>query len=400
MAKANRASFEFTLSWQSAVAQHRDRLFSDKIDFWRDIFPDTMESDIRKLQEGETASATFAAGVLVPPFAKGQVFRFPASAFETKQRDRTLVPRLGRFYPQGFAWSAMNCYKGDFTPFRLVGMDENALTADTNHPLARYPLTLDARYISNLGDRAERGGVCNHIGELATLRGPGMQAAYPGLDTDFHAEEPLPRRNAADDAVFYAAPRMLPHLDAAASEQLRALHARLLTPGQQILDLMSSWTSHLPDNATDCRVTGLGMNAEEMRANPRLTEAVVHDLNRDPRLPFADQAFDAVICTASIEYLTRPRAVLAEVARVLRPGGTFVTSFSERWFPGKEIMAWSDMHPFERLGCVLDLYRQSGAFDRLQTESIRGLPRPLDDRHIRETFVSDPIYAVWGRRKA
>jgi SAM-dependent methyltransferase len=107
-----------------------------------------------------------------------------------------------------------------------------------------------------------------------------------------------------------------------------------------------------------------------------------------------------VICTASIEYLVRPIQVITEVARVTKPGGVFISTFSDRWFPGKEILPWPDMHPFERLGLVLDYYLKTDAFENLHTESIRGLPRPPDDIHIKETVISDPVFAVWGNVKA
>ena len=39
----------------------------------------------------------------------------------------------------------------------------------------------------------------------------------------------------------------------------------------------------------------------------------MHDLNKDPSLPFPEATFDAVICAVSIDYMKRPREVLAEV---------------------------------------------------------------------------------------
>jgi SAM-dependent methyltransferase len=177
---------------------------------------------------------------------------------------------------------------------------------------------------------------------------------------------------------------------------VESIYSRLLPPGSKILDLMSSWVSHLPDTLEDDEATGLGLNEEELKANPQLSSHIVHDLNRDPVLPFADNEFDAVICTASIEYLTQPIEVVAEVARVTKPGGAFVNTFSDRWFPGKEILPWPELHPFERLGLVLDYCRKADRFESLYTESARGLPRPADDRHIEERAISDPIFAVWG----
>ena len=162
---------------------------------------------------------------------------------------------------------------------------------------------------------------------------------------------------------------------------------------------MSSWTSHLPNSYENLQITGLGLNEEELWANPQLTKTMVHDLNQLTKLPFPDNSFDAVICTSSIEYLTQPLEVLAEIARVTLPGGIFITTFSDRWFPGKEIEPWADLHRFERLGLILDYFLKTGKFENVHTESVLGLPRPLTDKHIAKTYISDPIFAVWANIK-
>jgi hypothetical protein len=140
---------------------------------------------------------------------------------------------------------------------------------------------------------------------------------------------------------------------------------------------------------------GLGLNDEELAANPRLAERVVKDLNACPLLPWADARFDAVICTASIEYLLRPAAVLAEARRVLKPGGLMLLSFSDRWFPTKAIAVWSRLHEFERLGLVLHLLHAAGFAD-LHTETRRGLPRPADDKYLAQRAFADPPFSAWG----
>jgi ubiquinone/menaquinone biosynthesis C-methylase UbiE len=124
---------------------------------------------------------------------------------------------------------------------------------------------------------------------------------------------------------------------------------------------------------------------------------VVHDLNLKPELPFADAHFDAVLCTASVEYLVKPDAVFRAVRRVLKPGAPFVVTFSERWFPPKAIQLWTLLHPFERLGLVLDYFRRSGQFSELGTETARDWPRPADDQYAGQYVFADPLYAVWGR---
>jgi SAM-dependent methyltransferase len=102
------------------------------------------------------------------------------------------------------------------------------------------------------------------------------------------------------------------------------------------------------------------------------------------------------MCTVSVEYLTHPLAVFSEVARVLRPGGRFVVTVSNRWFPPKAIRVWKELHEFERMGLVMEYFLLSGAFRRLQTQSMRGLPRPADDKYAHQLMHSDPVYAVWG----
>jgi SAM-dependent methyltransferase len=150
--------------------------------------------------------------------------------------------------------------------------------------------------------------------------------------------DPFSRVDPTDDGIFYSVERKVVHIEPGAIEALRRTYARLLPPGGAVLDLMSSWRSHLPDGLG--AVTGLGMNAAEMADNPQLASFVVHDLNRDPRLPFDDESFDAVVCAVSVQYLTRPIEVFVEVRRVLRDGGRVVVSFSNRCFPTKAIAAW------------------------------------------------------------
>lgn len=228
------------------------------------------------------------------------------------------------------------------------------------------------------------------LATLAAARGCGLQAWRPqnALSTR------LPRQDEADDGIFYAQPRRVHHIDSRARQELQALYGRLLTPGSRVLDLMAGWRSHLPDYGLT--VTGLGMNGAEMAENPALAEHRVHDLNRKPGLPFTDAAFDAVVCSLSIEYLTRPLEVLTDLRRVLRPGGLVVVSFSERWFPTKAIGLWLQLQAFERLGLVLDWLRQAG-FSELASETLRGWPRPPGDMYINRTPFSDPLYAAWGR---
>lgn len=157
---------------------------------------------------------------------------------------------------------------------------------------------------------------------------------------------------------------------------------------------MSSVQSHVPEGAV---VTGLGMNAEEMRQNPSLGQYLVHDLNDRPVLPFTDGSFDVVCCHLSYEYLLSPEEVMTEVARVLRPAGRVVISFSNRWFPQKVTRIWLQLHDFERLSYVL--HALQAEFTDFSTTTFRNWPRPKDDPHSFELRLSDPLYVVTGRKR-
>ena len=144
------------------------------------------------------------------------------------------------------------------------------------------------------------------------------------------AEQLFRRYDETPDDAFYVMPRLVTHIDDHAIEAVTQLYRELFPSDGAILDLMSSWVSHLPAEVSYRRVVGLGMNAEELAANPRLDEWLVHDLNREPHLPFADAEFDAAGICVSIQYLTQPVAGLRDLGRVLKVGGPLVISFSNR----------------------------------------------------------------------
>jgi SAM-dependent methyltransferase len=145
--------------------------------------------------------------------------------------------------------------------------------------------------------------------------------------------------------------------------------------------------SHLPEAARLPlgRVVGLGMNAAELAANPQLAAYDVQDLNAEPRLPYPDAAFDAVLCAVSIQYLTRPLAVFAEVARVLRPGGRVAVATSHRCFPTKAIRAFHVLPPRDRLALIALYLERAGGF----------APAELVDR---SPPGEDPLWIVTTRR--
>jgi len=396
--KAKQAAVEFALRWQSELAAHTDRMYYEKVNFWRDFFPGSLGERLATLAPGASDTQAFAAGELVATYDLHLVCRIRPEQMNLALRTGERIPaRTGRYYPRGMIRELPDVFAGDRRPFRYLGADGERLRVDLNHPLARYPLSVEATLVQVHGVQAEHGGRSHDVGYDLTENGPGMQAGDPAVATNFYAEQPFARFDNRNDALFYRQPRLVQHLDSRARERVTGIYARFLKPGMQVLDLMSSWVSHLPEVA-DLYVTGLGLNGEELAKNPRLAERVLHDLNSEPRLPFRDKQFDAVVCTVSVEYLIKPFEVFREVARVLKPGGVFVLTFSERWFPPKVVQVWTELHPFERQALVLDYFRQGGGFGELHTESVRGLPRPEDDPYANTLALSDPVYTVWGTK--
>jgi SAM-dependent methyltransferase len=198
------------------------------------------------------------------------------------------------------------------------------------------------------------------------------------------------REDEAPDVEFYREPRLTVHIDDDAIAAVTRLYRELLPAGGAILDLMSSWRSHLPPEVRYARVVGLGMNAEEMADNPQLDEFVVHDLNADPRLPFPDESFDGCCVTVSVQYLTRPVAVFREVNRVLRPGAPFVVTYSNRCFPTKAVAIWRATTDTEHAQLIAVYFHLSGGWGEVVAQ----------DRSPARAFATDPLYAVWARKVA
>lgn len=189
-----------------------------------------------------------------------------------------------------------------------------------------------------------------------------------------------------DDAWFYETPRLVYHIDEHAVAALTEFYRGVLPQGGVLLDLMSSWVSHLPPKVGYAEIIGHGMNAAELAANPRLGRWFVRDLNKDPRLPLDDDSIDAATICVSVQYLQHPVAVLREVARVLRPGGPVVISFSNRCFWTKAVAIWRGLDDAGHARLV-ELYLREAGFAHIETHR---LAEWIEDER-------DPLIAVIGR---
>ena len=193
------------------------------------------------------------------------------------------------------------------------------------------------------------------------------------------------RYDETDDGEFYQLPRFVTHIDDATIAALTQVYRELIAPGAAVLDLMSSWISHLPAEVSYARVAGVGMNREELARNSQLTDFVVQDLNTNSALPYAPATFDAVANAVSIQYLTRPVTVYSAVCRVLKPGGTALVAISHRMFPTKAVAVWQTLDMAERARLVGTYFELAGGWEP---------PQCLD----RSPANADPLWVVCARR--
>jgi len=199
-----------------------------------------------------------------------------------------------------------------------------------------------------------------------------------------------------DDRQFYAYPRFVTHVDDGFIQQLTDLYRDRLKPNTRIIDMMSSWVSHLPEEIEFAHVEGHGLNAEELARNPRLNHYFVQNLNENPQLPLPDQDFDAVLICVSVQYIQYPEAIFSEIHRILKPGGIAIISFSNRMFYQKAIQAWRDASEATRVELVKNYFTSVPGFTTPEV-IVRQSTMPYF-LQLMGIGAGDPFYAVIAHR--
>ena len=203
------------------------------------------------------------------------------------------------------------------------------------------------------------------------------------MNTDqFFAKE-----DTSDDSLFYEIPRLVTHIDDNACMVLKGFYRNFLKDGDSVLDLMSSWVSHLPEDINYSKVSAQGMNKVELEANPQLADYIVQNLNTNHVLPYGDEEFDLCTIAVSVQYLTSPVRVFGEIARVLKPNGKCCVSFSNRMFPTKAILAWRMSSNQDHCNLVSQYFKKTEMFAEVKVE-----------RLVKENGYYDPLFAVIGKK--
>ncbi|MCK5697172.1 MAG: methyltransferase domain-containing protein [Gammaproteobacteria bacterium] len=393
-------SILIALQWQDKLVSYTDRHFVLKTNFWRDIYPAVFDYQIKRADLNQTLNINYKAGDLIDnKFNNNHIKIIPIRQFNRYYNGSIAIePAIGRFYPRGMIEGVADCFKMDNRPFRVLDKTEDTLTVDLNHPLAQFPLKVSATITDIFDANQQNGGRCNDIAETITTNGAGFQVLSK-IPYDFSQGMPFIRKIEEDDGLFYDAIETTIPVDQVAIEQLQQFYNHCIQNNSIVLDLMAATDSYLPNTLKNIDLTGLGVKEDDLKTNQALNHSILHNINTQPDLPFDDQSFDAVICSFGIEYITQPIKIFEQVARILKPNGVFIVAFSDRFFDKKAIALWDNLHSFERMGLVLEYFRQADQFNDLQCESIRGLVRHEDDPFINKTAFSCPMFILSGKKR-
>lgn len=390
-----------TFRWNSHTGKHEENHFC-RINVLTDstLFPDKLADSLIGKQAGDRVKVLFEKGKLYD-FSEKNIIEVKRNQFSPPKPYMMIEPRIGRFYPLGFFTGLAGISPTNCKPTRVMGIDnsKSLLTIDSNMPIAKYDLELNISIEKVVNKPLNMGGECKDWCSIALDNGPGMQVRLDGIETDFELDNPnsFKREDETDDTLFYKEPRITTHIDTKCHENLVELYSRIMPHKGKILDLMSSYQSHFPQNR-EYQIIGVGINEDEMKRNNQLNEYITCDLNSKPKLPFENEAFDAVVCDLSIDYVIRPLELISEIRRILKSNGILTFSFSNRYFPPKVIRLWVELHEFERMGYVLELLLRTGGFKDFTTYSYRGFKRPYDDKYSGSTLFSDPLYVVYAKK--
>lgn len=387
-----------SMHWNDGRAEHEDHVHfvQPGVAGQDDVLPGDIGMAISDAEPGSVISTQYKRGELFGPWSQEYCHQASASTFQRNLlQDISIEPRIGRFYPRNFFLDLPEFMHDVDQPARITRLSQDSMAIDLNNSLARF--RLDMQIAVNGKDRSIDSHVGNNIDAISQFGSfTGLKACLEGnANTDYGDDmDGLACLDSEDDAVFYRNPRMTQHLDTAALKTVNQLYRRLIPDGAEVLDIMASHDSHLQGVKLNS-LHIIGLNQEELAANEAASVSMVHNLNAEPVILLTDDSVDAIVCTVSIEYLTNPIAILTDIRRVLRKGGIFIVTFSNRWFPTKAVRIWSQLQEFERAGLVTQWMASCG-FENLHTYSDRGRPRPAGDLYHGELSLSDPVHAVWG----
>ena len=197
----------------------------------------------------------------------------------------------------------------------------------------------------------------------------------------------------SDDEIFYQQPRFVHHLSDSFRNRLTSLYSEYLLNHHIILDLMSSWVSHLPSQIRYKKVIGHGMNEAELSSNERLDRFFVQNLNKKQNMPIEDSSVDVGLIVAGWQYLQYPEKVSLELSRVIKSDSLLIISFTNRAFWTKAPNIWTYSSEEKRIEYVTSVLTSNG----WRIEKI--LNEKTQDKKLFGFYSSesDPFFSVIAR---
>jgi len=344
-------ALEFSIKWKKDGVHHEEWFLGRKFNAVNDIFPRGMREALEGKGEGDSVTLTYEPRYCIPRHKASNVLELPLDRLRKKSvLGRDIIPRLGRFYPQGHINGLLDIYPDTLTPFRLIGLTDTHFTADRNHPLATVPITITVTIQYAEERDTSTYGSLTHWRETTCDWGPGMQMMHDKHPTDFFQDGFFDQQSAPTESFTPPAP------DAKALANLKELCGRHITPDMQVLDFSHG--------------------------------------------TMADGEYDAAICLLGIEYLANPLAMFQDVSDKIRPGSPVAVGFSNHYNASHVIDGWTQLHEFERSGLVLEYLRQAGLDAKAQSYSMRNDWRDKSDPLFVETKgVSAPVFVVVGHKR-
>ena len=379
------SDIKISAAWHSNTCRHREDHYFQRVDIEHRIDIGRQTIEPAALQSGKPYRLKLLPGDLIPARDLGFVRTLARPSVSSVRR---LV--VGQYYPTELFLPAADGMSGYV---QLTDLHDNELSIDMNHPLSDSLIHIDIRII----DQHESTAMLKlaECLQIMLRDGPGMQACNILPEYTINADNTR-RLDETDDALHYQQPDFEDTFDRIGGQALSDAYAEFLQPGMRILDIMCGAQSYLPSRISGLHATGIGLNEQELQANRQLAEYFVHNVNRDRKLPFEDNQFDAIVFTAAVEYLVDPHETFRELHRITRPNGTIIVSFTDHWNSYKNIALWQELPLFERLRLVMTYLGQGGNISKPGTLTIRGLERDTEDRRYPDKPEADPVFICYA----
>jgi len=390
--KDSRISISLDLMWDEDNIKHVENYFI-RPHMWldADTLPKNLYEWLEGKEVGDVFEFTYDVGELFEPYSSKNIL-----PIKWISEDEKNFFKIGRFYQIETlkGREGKNSIEKPF--FRCIEKRNDLFFADFNHPLSEKRCTLKAKIIKVVEQpevKCDTGGICfDWVSEFG--EGIGMQGKFKQIEADFYSKDSFNIEDQSESGIFYESNSSIINVDAVLKNKIGEVLENIISDNSRILDIMGRTTPYLKNNP---EIAIIGLNKEVYSINKKISSINTKNIFKDARLPYSDNQFDFVLCSFCFEYIPHPHELVSEVKRVLKPDGSFVTIFTNRYFKPKSILLWSELNDFERLGYLQNIYKKTN-FKEISTYTSRGYLRPLSDPEAIIDRHSAPLFLIKGNK--